>query len=90
MLEQLFKIFCKEKRIFEGKSELTIKSYRQALNRYLNTSPDEPPTQISLKTFVIAMRESGLQATVFHTGTSSGTGRGFVNSSVFPTARFIS
>ncbi len=63
MLEQLFETYCKEKRILEGKSELTIKSYRQSLNRYLKTCPDELPTETSLKTFVIAMRESGLKET---------------------------
>lgn len=45
MLEQLFDSYLKEKRLLEGKSELTIKSYRQVFNRYKNACGDAMPTE---------------------------------------------
>jgi site-specific recombinase XerD len=63
MINELFELYLKEKRILEGKSELTIKSYRQAFGRYIKAvSSNELPTEALLKQYVIRMVESGLSA----------------------------
>jgi integrase/recombinase XerD len=58
MLDTLFETYCREKRLLEDKSELTIKSYRQAFNRYQKACGNELPTEESLKQYVMSMRET--------------------------------
>jgi integrase/recombinase XerD len=66
MLNEWFELFIKERRYLKGSSELTIKSYRQAYNRYVKAtqesqggtgSSDALPTKAHLNSFVIHMRE---------------------------------
>jgi site-specific recombinase XerD len=59
----MFKDFVKELRYLRNVSPLTIKCYRQAYDRYLKFGKALPPTEQSLKDFIIGMRSAGLSST---------------------------
>jgi integrase/recombinase XerD len=59
---KLFDQFCKEKQYLHGTSPLTIKSYRQAFDRFVNSGGTKINKE-SLSQYVIWMRERGLKAT---------------------------
>ncbi len=59
---KLFEQFCKEKQYLHGTSPLTIKSYKQAFDRFVKSGGTEL-TKDSLSQYVIWMRERGLKAT---------------------------
>lgn len=62
MLTTLFEQFLKEKQYLRGISPLTIKSYKQALDRLVKSGASEV-SKASLNQFVVYMRELGLAAT---------------------------
>lgn len=59
----MFEDFLKEKIYLRGVSHLTIRSYRQAYDRYIKFGKIFPPTEFSLKQFVIGMKDAGLAST---------------------------
>lgn len=62
MLTTLFEQFLKEKQYLRGISPLTVKSYKQALDRLLKSGATEV-SKASLNQFVVYMRELGLATT---------------------------
>jgi integrase/recombinase XerD len=61
-VKTLFDQFTKELRYMRNLSELTIKSYQEAFNRW-QIHVGEIPTEKNLSRFVIGMREAGLSIT---------------------------
>jgi hypothetical protein len=59
-IESLYEKFTKEKRFIANLSELTLKSYRQAFDRWLKCMGKIMPTKENVNTYVICMREFGL------------------------------
>lgn len=59
MLTTLFEQFLKEKQYLRGISPLTIKSYRQAFDRFTKSGATEI-SKASLNQFVVSLREKGL------------------------------
>jgi integrase/recombinase XerD len=62
MLTELFEQFLKEKQYLQGISPLTIRSYKQALDRLIKSGATEI-SKASLNKFVVFMREQGLAIT---------------------------
>ena len=59
----MFEQFVKELVYLKNVSPLTIRSYRQAYDRYLKYGQENVPTKVSLNQFVVGMREAGLAPT---------------------------
>src|SRR5690242_3622111 len=60
MLQDLFDTFLREKLYPKNVSKLTIRSYKQAYERFTKQSSEI--SKAALNDFVISMRESGLEA----------------------------
>jgi len=56
----MFEQFVKELVYLKNVTPLTVRSYRQADDRYLKFGQEILPTKISLNQFVVVMRDAGL------------------------------